>query len=382
VTAVYVHVPFCRGRCPYCDFASNDLAAPPIAAYLEALSREWAWRRSREPLGPAPETIYVGGGTPSILDAARAAEILELLGPAAGAEVTIEANPGDVDESWYAALAGAGVTRFSIGAQSMDPGRLAWLGRRHGVGDVGRAIAAARGAGDVSVSADLIYGTPGLTPERAAEEARRLAALGVDHVSAYELTVAAGTPLGRRAATEPLGLPDEAALVEAWDAIGEALLAFGLERYEVSSFAKAGRRCRHNERYWRGEAYAGLGAGAHGHVVGDGRRLRYANSARLDAYLDAASEGRFPANGGGVGEGASDDPVSAEGAAVELVALGLRWTDGVDLDALAALLPSETGRIARFAAALEAEGNARRLGGRLVPTRDGMLFADGLAARF
>lgn len=381
--SVYVHVPFCRGRCPYCDFDSNDLPDPPAERYLRALAREWEWRAASPSGGEAAGTVYVGGGTPSLLAAGWIAWLLRRLPLAPGAEVTVEANPGDADAGWYRALALAGATRFSIGAQAMDGERLRWLGRRHGVDDVARAVEAALASGAASVSADLIYGTPGHSPEAAAREARALVALGVDHVSAYELTIASRTPLGRRVAAADPGLPGEERLVAIWEAIGEALAELGFERYEISSHARPGRRCRHNEGYWSGGAYAGLGAGAHGHVVNGGRRLRYANTPNLEAYLDAALDGRFPESGGGVGEGAADDPVDAEGAASELVALGLRRADGIDLAALAALLGAPGAeRIAAFARALGSEGSARREGDRLVPTARGMLLADGLAARF
>jgi putative oxygen-independent coproporphyrinogen III oxidase len=380
VASVYVHLPFCRGRCPYCDFASNDVAEVPAEAYAEALAAEWRWRASAlGGLGPL-DTVYVGGGTPSLWPAARLRELLELFPLAAEAEVTVEANPGDADEAWYGELAAAGVTRFSIGVQALDGERLRWLGRRHGVDEAVRALRLARASGAGAVSADFIYGTPGHGPAEAAAEARALVGYGADHVSAYELTVARGTPLGRRAAKGDLGLPGEDALVEIWDAVGAALAGFGLERYEVSSHAAAGKRSRHNENYWRGGGYVGLGSGAHGFLAGGAGRLRYANSRVLDDYLDAALAGRFPESVGGIGEGAVSDPIDDGARARELVMLGLRWIEGVDLDELEKLAGAK--RVAAFSSTLVRDGHARIKGPRLAPTREGMLLADCLAERF
>jgi len=390
VASVYVHLPFCRGRCPYCDFVSNDVTGVPAAPYAEALAAEWRWRASI-PGGAGPfETVYLGGGTPSLWPASCLAELLRSLPMADGAEVTVEANPGDADEAWYRELVAAGVTRFSIGVQALDGDRLRWLGRRHGVDDAARAVRYAAASGAREVSADLIYGTPGHTPSLAVDEARGLVGLGVDHVSAYELTVAPGTPLGRRATAISLGLPDEDALIRTWDALGATLAGLGLERYEVSSYAAPGRRSRHNENYWRGGQYVGLGAGAHGFLMGEGgcgeggsagtRGGRYANSARLEDYLDAARAGRFPEHGGGIGAGAIFDPVDAAARAREIVMLGLRWIEGVDLDELARLAGPV--RTAALSSSLAGDGYARVAGRRLVPTRDGMLIADALAARF
>jgi oxygen-independent coproporphyrinogen III oxidase len=380
VASAYVHLPFCRGRCPYCDFASNDVTDVPTGPYLRALAAEWRWRASILDLAGPFETVYLGGGTPSLWPAAGIADILGLLPTARGAEVTVEANPGDAEEGWYRELVAAGVTRFSIGVQATDGERLRWLGRRHGVDDAVRAIGFAADSGANEVSADLIYGTPGHTPSLAAQEARTLAGLGVAHVSAYELTAAPGTPLGRRAEADDLGLPDEDTLVATWDALGEALSGFGLERYEVSSYAATGRRSRHNENYWRGGSYVGLGCGAHGFLAAGDGGVRYANSPRLDDYLGAAVAGRFPANVVGVGVGAGLDPVDGTARAREIVMLGLRWIEGVDLDELARL--AGPARAEAFSSSLEEGGYARVDGHRLVPTREGMLLADGLAARF
>jgi oxygen-independent coproporphyrinogen-3 oxidase len=262
----------------------------------------------------------------------------------------------------------------------MDGDRLRWLGRRHGVDEAARSMRFARASGARSVSADLIYGTPGHTPVEAAAEAHALVGLGPDHVSAYELTVAPRTPLGTRAAARDLGLPDDDALVELWDAVGGALAENGLERYEVSSYGKTGHRCRHNENYWRGGAYVGLGSGAHGHAESGAGWLRYANSPVLEEYLGAALEGRFPASGGGLGHGATLDPVDGASRARELVMLGLRWMEGIDLDELDRLAGSE--RVAAFSSSLIDDGYARISARRLVPTREGMLLADDLAGRF
>lgn len=381
--SIYIHLPFCKGRCPYCDFASCDAREIPFEAYAAAIRREFG---ARAPLaeGSRLDSVYVGGGTPSLWPAGILAG---LLGAARGpdvAEITVEANPGDADPDWFLRLAGAGVTRFSLGVQALEPDRLAFLGRRHSVAQAEVAVAAARASGAASVSADVIYGTPGQTPAGLAAELERIAALGVDHVSAYELTVAAGTALEERVRRGEAALPGPDAMAELWEAAGGALAGAGLERYEISNHARPGHRCRHNEHTWRGGAYLGIGAGAHGFVpLGGGGGRRWANDADPFCYLEACRDlGSLPPDRA-VGERVLEETLSPTEHARELMMLGLRTADGVAFDRLLARLPAElVVRWRGIAAGLEAAGHVVLEDGRLRPTSGGMIRADGLAASF
>ncbi|MDD5307239.1 MAG: radical SAM family heme chaperone HemW [Deltaproteobacteria bacterium] len=380
--SVYVHLPFCRSRCPYCDFASSEPEAIPFDEYTEALTAEWQ-SRAHALGGETAHTVYVGGGTPSLWPADRLAAILGLVGAKRAGEVTVEVNPGDAAPGWFGHLVGSGTTRFSIGVQSLDDARLRWLGRRHDSAQARAAVAMARTSGASSVGGDLIYGTPGQTVDGLLAEARELADLGVDHVSAYELTVAPGTKLGRMAATRDLALPDEDDMADLWRALGEAFAAYGFERYEVSNFARPGHRCRHNEHTWRGGAYVGLGAGAHGFLTAHGARRRYANSADVSSYIEAVRTNATSNPMGGLGRDVFFEDIAPECHARELVMLGLRTADGVDLAHALSLVPvSRRDAWTSEAESLVDRGLTVMVGTRLVPTLRGMLLADGLAERF
>lgn len=387
-TSTYVHLPFCRGRCPYCDFASTELGrgALPAAAYRAALERELRWRAT--PLaGRAPVSTYVGGGTPSLWSADDLGALLDGLARVRGlgAEVTVEANPGDGSADWYAQLVEAhGVTRFSIGVQALDEGRLAWLGRRHDGAAAERAIAAARAAGARSISADLMYGTPAQRPEDLAREVARLLELGVDHLSAYELTVPAGSALERTIAAGASSMLEDDQLIELWQAVGDTARAHGLARYEVSSYARPGHRCAHNEHYWEGGDYLGLGAGAHGCLADTaGSRRRYANTGDIAGYLVAAHAPDRPEPRSGLGARQHTEDLDAATRARELLMLGLRTIRGVRLAEVLGAVPPELG--ARWSAVIEdlvAQQLVEVVDERLAPRGAGMLLADGLAARF
>ena len=366
--SVYVHLPFCVSRCHYCDFATGVFESIPFDRYARKVIEEI--RRRRALLGlERPISAYVGGGTPSLWPWRNLAEILSACGEISGAEVTVEVNPGDADPDWFAALVDAGVDRFSIGVQAMDDARLAWLGRRHGVEEAAAAVAMALGSGAGRVSADIIYGTPVQRPRDLEAELGRIADLGVDHVSAYELTVAAGTVLGRRVASGEVSLPGEVAMIELWEAAGGTLASRGLRRYEVSNHAAKGRESVHNRHYWRGGEYVGVGAGAHGYAVIGGEHARWSNVADPWEYM--------------AGVDPAVEIVSPLDRARELVMLGLRTVEGLDFEAVTGALPGEVTRAWRdIAGDLVAEGHAIREGARLVPTDSGMLMADGIAELF
>lgn len=373
---VYLHLPFCRARCPYCDFVSNEVCHVPAAPYTQALHQEWATRQEAF-AGAGCQTLYVGGGTPSLWSAQELAALLAPFLELGASEVTVEVNPADVDAHWFATLVASGVTRFSIGTQSLDPERLALLGRRHDEKQAEIAIAQALHSG-AAVSADLIYATPGSSAQAVAAEAMRLASLGVEHVSAYELTLAPGTPMARRVAAGVLHAVDEDEVLAQWFAVEEALSQAGLARYEVSNFALEGRECHHNQLYWRGGIYAGLGAGAHGHLRKGGHWIRYANGPDLTRYLEASARIDDEPLAGG-----HQEIVSPIDHARELVMLGLRTVEGCDWSAVTACLdPAEVARFDAVAERLVNLGHAQRKNGQLTPSPAGMLLADELASWF
>jgi putative oxygen-independent coproporphyrinogen III oxidase len=344
-------VPFCVSLCPYCDFVvvAGAAARGPAArleAFVEAQLAELTLRadaadaafgRHREPL----RSVYLGGGTPTLLPSAAVAAILRLVrsrfGIADAAEVTIEANPGQDERGSARDLADAGVNRLSLGAQAMDAGLLRKLGRRHRPADVAAAVAEARAGGIGSISLDLLYDVPGQSAEAWAATLDAALNLGVDHVSAYALTLddpdaegltgplgdhlptTAGARLWRaRATTEQ----DEDRAAAQYRLAVDRLGAAGFRGYEISSWARPGHESRHNLAYWRREPYEAVGPGAHAF---DGAIRRW-NAARLDGYLGAL----LPAGGGSpVLPPGGAEAVDAAGASVEAVILGLRLDDGL-----------------------------------------------------
>ncbi len=353
--ALYVHVPFCVSLCPYCDFVvyAGAAARGPAArvdAFTEALLAEitlradaadLAFGRDRAPL----RSVYLGGGTPTLLASPSLAAILDLVrlrfGIADGAEVTIESNPGPDERGAAAELVAAGVNRLSLGAQSFDAGLLRRLGRRHRPEHVGQAVREARDAGIGSVSVDLLYDVPGQSLEAWAASLEDAIALGVDHVSAYALTLddpdaegLTGT-LGDHLPTTPGARRWRASAVEAQDddraaaqyrLAVERLGAAGFRGYEISNWARPGHESRHNLVYWHREPYEAMGPGSHAF---DGSRRRW-NAARLDGYLAALA----PAGGGALAvlPPGGSEAVDAETAAAEAVILGLRLDEGLARD--------------------------------------------------
>jgi len=291
--ALYVHLPWCVRKCPYCDFNSHAVPAGGIAeaAYVAALQRDLAFAAPAV-AGREIVSVFFGGGTPSLFSAAAIARVLSharsLLPFAADAEITLEANPGTVEHGRFADYAAAGVNRVSLGAQSFDDARLTALGRIHGAADIARAVGELRTAGIGNFNLDLMYALPGQDLQGARDDLERAIALAPTHVSHYQLTLEPDTPFAKR---PPAGLPDDDL---AWSMQVECqslLASAGYEQYEVSAYARPGRRCRHNLVYWEFGDYLGIGAGAHGKVTrvdGDAieRTIRVRHPA---AYLAAAT---------------------------------------------------------------------------------------------
>jgi oxygen-independent coproporphyrinogen-3 oxidase len=359
---VYLHFPWCRKRCPYCDFAV-EVGDPPHERYLQAILRELDARAPA--FSGELVSIYLGGGTPSLWRAdciARAiAAIRDRFGAPAPREVTIEANPTDVTPASLDAWRAAGVGRISIGVQSLEPAELTVLGRDHRFGDGTGAVARAVAHGGFAVSADFILGTPPANPAAIASLVR-LAGLGLDHVSVYELTIEDRTAFGQRVRDGRLVPLDEHALARLYTGAHDALAGAGFEHYEISSYARPGRRAVHNARYWRGEPYLGLGVGAASlEVAPDGSATRATNPRRAADYLAAP------------GAPAEITSIAPAEMAADRAWLGMRTSDGVTEEALA---PARG-----VASWLVEAGLAERRSGRICPTLRGFLLADPIAAR-
>jgi oxygen-independent coproporphyrinogen-3 oxidase len=290
---VYVHVPFCAHRCDYCDFATWTDRSHLVEAYVAACVIDLERRAAAA--HPTATSVFFGGGTPSLLPAHELTRILDAIDRAADAEVTVECNPDSVDAEKLAAYRAAGVNRLSFGVQSMQAHVLAALGRTHDPGNVARAIAVAREAGFANVSVDLIYGTVGESIEDWIRTLAGAIDLGVEHVSAYALTVESGTPLGRAVAAGRTRAPDDDDQAEKYARADEMLARAGFDWYEISNWARPGRACRHNQCYWTQGEYLAVGCAAHGHT--DGRRWwnvrtpeRYIERIAAGASTEADSE--------------------------------------------------------------------------------------------
>jgi oxygen-independent coproporphyrinogen-3 oxidase len=372
--SLYVHVPFCDRICPYCAFTVTDERGPSsMERFLAGIDRELA---TVAPAGTAAlDTIYVGGGTPTALDEPRLSRLLRsLAAKARGGRVlewTVEANPGTVDDRKAAAMTAAGVTRLSLGAQSMDDRLLRRLGRTHAAVDVRTAVAVARRAGFADLNVDLIYGQPGQTLERWLCDVDAVIDLAPTHVSLYELTFEPGTPFGLGRARGTIPRAPESLVLDMFHGARVRLAEAGLAWYEVSNFAAPGRESLHNQVYWRNEPYFGIGPGAFA-CTG---LVRTTNAAALDAWATLVET-----TGQGVAE---RDLLSARDTFVECLAAGLRTRAGVDLDVLQArtgfdLLDTHLRQVDDLVARALAELDGRRL--RL--TLEGVLILDAILPVF
>lgn len=361
---LYLHVPFCRSKCPYCDFYSlpfsDDLAQAYTDAAIRAMDR---WPGPRR----GADTVYLGGGTPSLLGADRLAGLLaaadRVFGLAQGAEITLEANPGTVDASLLGELRQAGYNRISLGMQSAQETELELLGRIHRADDTARAVALARRAGFDNLSLDLMLGTPCQTVDSALASARDCAALGADHVSAYLLKVEPGTPYGLSGPPGPCMDDDQQA--DCYLAVCAQLESLGYSQYEISNFAKLGRASRHNSKYWSCDDYLGIGPSAHSLM--DGRRFFFPRD--LPRFL-AEEQPWSGVEEEGVGHTKE-----------EYIMLQLRLCQGLDLDKLAAQWPqADTSRLLERAKPF-LEGNLARMEGRVLRlTREGFLLSNAILA--
>lgn len=317
--ALYVHVPFCRSKCVYCDFASYPNREGCIPEYLAALRQELFFWRERL-AGYELSTMFIGGGTPSILSGEQIAGLLEdvrsVLPVRSDAEITMEANPGTTEPEQLSMCRRAGVNRISFGAQAMDDDLLKRLGRIHTAAQVCEAVRMAREAGFDNLSLDLMYALPGQTQERWLDTLEKAAALKPDHISAYSLIVEEGTPMHGMVEEGKVELPDDDAVVGMQRAAIDRLGAAGYRRYEISNYAREGRECRHNIVYWRRGEYLGLGCAAHSLMSGE----RFENPRALGDYLAGV-------------RGCDRVKLTREDEMEETLMLATRMTEGMNLEA-------------------------------------------------
>jgi oxygen-independent coproporphyrinogen-3 oxidase len=357
---LYVHIPFCVTRCGYCDFNTYAGLEELRLPYVEAIMRE-AELAAPDWADSPFVSVFLGGGTPTTLPEQEMVRLLDHLratvAVASDAEVTSEANPDTVDVAYLAGLRAAGVTRLSLGLQSFDPDVLRALERLHSAEGAVAAFEAARTAGFDNVNLDLIYGAAGESLASWRRTLERTVALRPDHVSAYALTIEPATPLGRKVAAGVVPPPDPDTQADMYAAACEMLGDAGYEHYEVSNWARPGRRCVHNLGYWKGRPYLGLGAGAHSHA-GD---RRWWNVRPPQRYLEIVTRARLP-----IGD---EERLDADQLRLERLLLGLRLLDGVPESWLV-----DPGRADAFVA----DGLARRSDGRLALTDRGMFLANEL----
>lgn len=381
---VYVHFPWCLSKCPYCDFASTTSPRVPEEAYTEALLAELRLRCDEFPLrGREVDSVFIGGGTPSLWSAPLVARLLEALAAtfqlSTRAEVTLEANPGAADAARFGAYRNAGVNRLSMGVQSFEPSTLAALGRAHDGATAVRAFEAARRAGFDNVSLDFIYGVHGQTLEQVEHDARAASALGPEHLSAYALTLdreslAEEVPLAKALRRGEVELPPDDTVVRMQRAVRDAYGAHGLERYEISNYARPGWHSRHNALYWTQGEYLALGVGATGTVVdAQGARIRYTNHRSADVYLRELGASRLVES--------SRDTLSTLELFEERVAMGLRLVGGVDLRAACLDAGQDYERRASTVAHLIKGGLASEVDGRLRLTDEGLDLHSVISAR-
>jgi oxygen-independent coproporphyrinogen-3 oxidase len=373
---VYIHFPYCRKRCPYCDFAVHARARIPHEQYATAVRRELDARAPLfAPVAGSLVSVYFGGGTPGLWRADCLGSVLAAVRAAFAApgavEVTVEANPDDLPRAHLDALVAAGVNRLSLGAQSLQDKHLHTLGRTHGAAAVERAVADARAAGIAQLSIDLMFALPAQTLTELEADLAGVIALGPDHVSVYNLTVEERTAFGGLARAGLLALPDSGVAAEMYERIDERLRGAGFEHYEISSWAKPGRRAVHNTLYWTGGDYLGLGCSAHSfRRLPDGGGERFSVARSVDKWLHDTAF-------------ATREVLDAAALEREAVWLGLRLLDGIDRAAHQQRHGVDV--VAAHAAEVErlvAEGLLVVTPERLRLSARGVLFADEVGARF
>ncbi|WNK21621.1 radical SAM family heme chaperone HemW [Halomonas piscis] len=376
--SLYIHTPWCVRKCPYCDFNSHESgreALPEsayLAALLEDLDQDLALARGRELVA-----IFIGGGTPSLLSPGfyrtLMAEIRQRLGFAADIEITLEANPGTTEQQRFSGYRDAGINRLSLGVQSFQRDQLAALGRIHDGAEAVRAVEQARAGGFDNINIDIMHGLPGQTPALALDDLEQALALSPEHLSWYQLTLEPNTAFHAR----PPVLPEEETLWDIQDLGHERLLQAGLERYEISAYARPERQSRHNLNYWRFGDYLGIGAGAHGklsHVDATGQWTveRRWKTRQPEAYLQRRRDMR--------GFVAGKREVTAEELPLEFCMNALRLTGGVETALWQARTGQSSAALRQRLQGSVKKGLLQETSEKLQPTPQGLLFLNELLA--
>jgi oxygen-independent coproporphyrinogen-3 oxidase len=378
--SLYIHIPWCQSKCPYCDFNSHAAAVWPEDEYVRALIAEMERRAQDQSwAGRSLRTIFFGGGTPSLFEPRSIGRILDsaekLFGFEGDAEITLESNPGTVNDTKLTGIRAAGINRISFGAQSFSPAILKFLGRIHSAEETREAARAAHRAGFDRLNLDIIFAVPGQTIDDVRNDIAEVVALGPDHISAYNLTFEEGTAFFtdmKRGRIKPLPNDDQASMFEL---VREELPRQGFPMYEISNYAPAGHEARHNLTYWRGESYLGIGAGAHSFARGGAGGRRWWNE-RMPARYAAA------ALAGGLAE-AGSETVDGEVAAGEFVFLNLRLSEGFQLsDFEARFGVSFDARFGERSAILFDAKLLLREDGRIRLSDRGLELADSVFAEF
>lgn len=316
--ALYIHIPFCRRKCGYCSFISYAGREADIPAYIEALKKELALRAG----GQRVNTIYFGGGTPSLLFPVQISEILRTIRAgfevAEDAEITTEANPGTIDGPYLDAAHKTGVNRLSLGVQSLNDQELTLLGRLHNAAEAREAVGLAHTAGFDNLNLDLIYGLPGAALSDWKDTLEQAVVLCPEHLSLYALTLDEGTPLHRAVEAGEIPAPDPDAAADQYEFAEDLLESIGYRHYEISNWARPGCECRHNLVYWKHLPYLGVGVAAHSFL--EGRRL--ANTPDISKYIEDISRGQIPID--------QDEEIGPDLDLAETVIMGLRLTEGVN----------------------------------------------------
>jgi oxygen-independent coproporphyrinogen-3 oxidase len=378
--SLYIHIPWCQSKCPYCDFNSHAAAVWPEDEYVRALIAEMERRALDQSwAGKSLRTIFFGGGTPSLFEPRSIGRILDtaekLFRFDGDAEITLEANPGTVNDAKLSGMRAAGINRISFGAQSFNPAILKFLGRIHSAEETREAARGAHRAGFDRLNLDIIFAVPGQAIDDVRNDIAEVVALGPDHISAYNLTFEEGTAFFtdmKRGRIKPLPNDDQASM---FDVVREELPRQGFPMYEISNYAPAGHEARHNLTYWRGESYLGIGAGAHSFARGGAGGRRWWNE-RMPARYAAA------ALAGGLAE-AGSETVDGEVAAGEFVFLNLRLSEGFQLsDFEARFGVSFDARFGERSAILFDAKLLLREDGRIRLSDRGLELADSVFAEF
>ena len=381
--SLYIHIPYCAAKCPYCDFNVRVARVIPEADYTAALlgelncyARSDAWRAR------GLRTVFFGGGTPSTFPSRSIGSILDkaasLFSCARDIEISLEANPDSADQKHFSAYRSRGVNRLSLGAQSFQPRLLKFLGRLHSADDTRQALRTAREAGFENFSLDLIYGIPGQSLADLDADLSEALSFQPPHLSAYNLTIEEKTAFHYQLRTgkiSPLAEEDEIAMAEL---IEETLSRAGLERYEISNYAKAGFPSRHNMNYWEGGDYLGIGAGSHSHLRGDGADgvfgQRWHNEKNPIRYMEAVRR-----EGAAVAE---RENLDLKKAAAECLFMGLRMTKGISVDDFARRFGKDPAEFYPQIGEWLEDGLMERQNGRLRLTRRGLMISNSIFVNF